>query len=252
VAVPKVNVYLSDELAEAVRAANVPVSAVCQRALEQAVRRVTAIRETVLGRGASDESTGRLAHFTGRARDVLKLAVRQAIEEGSDSVGTEHLLGGLLAEGNNLAIQVLRAMEIEPHQVQAELERVRPQAPADPSGERERRFSSPAANALELTVTEAFGMGHNYIGCEHLLLGLIAEPDGAAGQALRALGAEHRLTRRAVTAALAGYVHLRAQTQGESQGPGPTPEQARLLSAAIQRELAPVLERLRRLEERLA
>jgi ATP-dependent Clp protease ATP-binding subunit ClpC len=55
-----------------------------------------------------------------------------------------------------------------------------------------------------------------------------------------------------VTAALAGYVHLRAQTQGESQGPGPTPEQARLLSAAIQRELAPVLERLRRLEERLA
>jgi len=62
-------------------------------------------------------------------------------------------------------------------------------------------------------------MGHNYIGCEHLLLGLIAEPDGTAGQVLRALGAEHRLTRRAVTAALAGYVHLRAQTQGESQGP---------------------------------
>lgn len=79
---------------------------------------------------------------------------------------------------------------------------------------------------------------------------------GSAGRVLRALGAEHRLTRRAVTAALAGYVHLRAQTQGESQGQGqgqgPTAEQARLLSAAIQRELAPVLERLRRLEERLA
>lgn len=52
-----------------------------------------------------------------------------------------------------------------------------------------------------------------------------------------------------MTAALAGYVHLRAQTPGESQSP--TAEQARLLSAAIQRELAPVLERLRRLEERL-
>jgi len=93
-------------------------------------------------------------------------------------------------------------------------------------------------------------MGHNYIGCEHLLLGLIAEPDGTAGQVLRALGAEHRLTRRAVTAALAGYVHLRAQTQGESQGP--TGEQARLLSAAIQRELAPILEPPQALEERLA
>ncbi len=102
---------------------------------------------------------------------MLKLAVRQAIEEGADGVGTEHLLGGLLAEGNNLAIQVLRP---------------RRRAPPDPPG-----------------------------------------GDRRAG----------------------GLVHLRAQTQAESQGP--TAEQARLLSAAIQRELAPVLERLRRLEERL-
>jgi ATP-dependent Clp protease ATP-binding subunit ClpA len=248
--VPKVNVYLPDELAEAVRAANVPVSAVCQRALEQAVRRVTAIRETVLSGQPTDGSSERLAHFTTRARRAMKLAVDKAREQDAASVGTEHLLGGLLAEGGNLAIEVLRAMEIEPHQVELELEleRQRPQSPA--AGEQERRFSSAAANALELAVTEAFGMGHNYIGCEHLLLGLIAEPDGTAGQVLRALGAEQRLTRRAVTAALAGYVHLRAQTQGQAQQ-APTAEQARLLSAAIQRELAPVLERLQRLEERL-
>jgi ATP-dependent Clp protease ATP-binding subunit ClpC len=247
---PKVNVYLPDELAEAVRAANVPVSAVCQRALEQAVRRVTAIRETVLSGQPTDASSERLAHFTTRARTAVKLAVDQAREQGAASVGTEHLLGGLLAEGGNLAIEVLRAMEIEPHQVQQELERQRPRSPA--AHERERRFSSPAANALELTVTEAFGMGHNYIGCEHLLLGLIAEPDGTAGQVLRALGAEQRLTRRAVTAALAGYVHLRAQTQGQAPPQAPAAEQARLLRAAIQRELAPVLERLQRLEDRLS
>jgi ATP-dependent Clp protease ATP-binding subunit ClpC len=203
----------------------------------------------VLSGQPTDGSSGRLAHFTTRARTVMKLAVDQAREQGAASVGTEHLLGGLLAEGGNLAIEVLRAMEIEPHEVQLELERQRPQFPA--AGERERRFSSPAANALELTVTEAFGMGHNYVGCEHLLLGLIAEPDGTAGQVLRALGAEQRLTRRAVTAALAGYVHLRAQTQGQAQQQAPTAEQARLLSAAIQRELAPVLERLQRLEDRL-
>jgi ATP-dependent Clp protease ATP-binding subunit ClpA len=60
-----------------------------------------------------------------------------------------------------------------------------------------------------LAVTEATSLGHNYIGCEHRLLGLVAEPDGIAGQVLRALGADPRLVRRAVTAALAGYVHLR-------------------------------------------
>src|SRR5690349_20246535 len=120
---PKINVYLPDDLAEAVKKAGVPVSAVCQRALEQAVRRVTAIRETALGAPDLDDLTGRLTHFTPRAREVVKLAVEQARALGAAEVGTEHLLGGMLAEGGNLAIQVLGALEIDPEEVRHRLDR---------------------------------------------------------------------------------------------------------------------------------
>ncbi|GII75312.1 hypothetical protein Sru01_02940 [Sphaerisporangium rufum] len=331
---PKINVYLPDELAEAVKEAGVPVSAVCQRALELAVRRVTAIRETTLGDLAADDPTARLTHFTARARDVIKLAVDQARTAGAGHVGTEHLLGGMLAEGGNLALQVLQALEIDPAQVTRGLTRTpAPQpagtvphaGPAGPAGASSpepatkpatgpgapesatpgasgapgpgddtaggrpgdspaaeetsgatagaesgtaRHFDGPAAAALELAVTEATALGHNYVGCEHLLLGLVAEPDGRAGHVLRALGAEPRLTRRAVAAALAGYVHLRAQTaaatppvpppadpgtpMGDVTGaarPGGDP--MRLLTAAIDRQLRPLVERIDRLEARL-
>ncbi|MGI5244504.1 Clp protease N-terminal domain-containing protein [Dactylosporangium sp. CA-139066] len=203
---PKINVYLPDELADAVREAGVPVSAVCQRALEQAVRRVTAIRETVLGDLDDAALAARLPGFTQRARAVLRLAA--AASPGD--VGTGHLLQGLIDEGGNLALHVLRAIEIEPARVTADLAARNLAEDAAGPGGGDRRFSVPAAGALELAVTEATALGHNYVGCEHLLLGLVAEPDGAGGQALRSLGAELRLTRRAVAAALAGYVHLQA------------------------------------------
>ncbi|WP_432987143.1 Clp protease N-terminal domain-containing protein [Dactylosporangium sp. CA-233914] len=235
---PKINVYLPDELAEAVKAAGVPVSAVCQRALEQAVRRVTAIRETVLGDLDDAALAARLPNFTARVRTVLRLSAERAAAESAPAVGTGHLLAGLLAEGGNLALHVLRAIDVEPDRLAQDLAR---QSPAEPavSDDATRRFSAPAAAALELTVTEATALGHNYVGCEHLLLGLIAEPDGAGGQVLRAAGAELRLTRRAVSAALAGYVHLRAQT--------PPPASA---EAALAAALAPLLERIERLEAR--
>jgi ATP-dependent Clp protease ATP-binding subunit ClpC len=203
---PKINVYLPEELAEAVKESGVPVSAICQRALEQSVRRVTAIRATVLGDLEAGDPTARLTQFTERARTVIKLGIERA--GGVPSVGTEHLLHGVLAEGSNLALHVLRAVEIEPDHVARELARVMNEKGDAQAGQ----FSGPAANALELTVTEAITLGHNYVGCEHLLLGLIAEPDGTGGQVLRALGADLRSARRAVVAALAGYVHLRAQT----------------------------------------
>lgn len=230
---PKINVYLPDELAEAVKAAGVPVSAICQRALEQAVRRVTAIRETVLGERDLDDAAlaARLPHFTARVRTVLRLAAERATAEATPAVGTGHLLGGMLAEGGNLALQVLRAIDVEPARVAAALATV-DLAEARVADDAARRFSGPAAAALELAVTEATALGHNYVGCEHLLLGLIAEPDGAGGQALRSLGAELRLTRRAVSAALAGYVHLQAQ------------------APSLEAALAPLLERIERLEAR--
>ncbi|GAA3749224.1 hypothetical protein GCM10022225_36910 [Plantactinospora mayteni] len=249
---PKINVYLPDELAEAVRVAGIPVSAVCQRALEQAVRRVTAIRETALGDLDDADLAARLPNFTPRARAAVLLSVDRSRGDGSAAVGSAHLLAGMLAEGTNLALHVLRVEEIDPDRV---LQGLAGQPAAEPGGDPDDtlHFSAPAANALELAVTEATAFGHNYIGCEHLLLGLIAEPDGVGGQLLRSLGAELRLTRRAVAAALAGYVHLRAQAPppaDPASTAGPSPEIAALLAAAVRRELQPIVARLERLEER--
>ncbi|MEV0275850.1 Clp protease N-terminal domain-containing protein [Streptomyces sp. NPDC050610] len=278
---PKVNVYLPDDLAEAVKEAGVPVSAVCQRALEQAVRRLTAIRETPLA-DLDGEPAGALAHFTDKSRTVLELAVERARAAGAPRLSTEHLLGAMLDEGTNLALQVLRAMEIEPERVGRELTRRMPEAgtpeartyeagmpeartpeartpevrAADVSDGDPRRFDGPAANALELTVTEATSLGHNYVGCEHLLLGLVGEPDGVAGQVLRSTGADPKLVRRAVTAALAGYVHLRAQSGQGGQGGQDEPAAAvagvrQALAAAVRQELEPLGVRIARLEAHL-
>jgi ATP-dependent Clp protease ATP-binding subunit ClpA len=229
---PKVNVYLPDELADAVKAANLPLSAICQRALEQSVKRVTAIRAAVL----SADPTAELSQFTDRAKTVLKMAVAKAQADGAEFVGTEHLLHAMLAEGSNLALRVLQALEISPAHVAQIL--------TLPTGSGSAtQFSSAAANALELTVTEAISLGHNYVGCEHLLLGLLSEPDGTAGNALREAGADLKPARATVVAALTGYAHLRAQ-------PGNDP--ATVIKAAIKQELQPVIERIERLEQRAA
>ncbi|GLY87621.1 Clp protease N-terminal domain-containing protein [Actinoallomurus iriomotensis] len=234
---PKINVYLPDDLAEAVKDSGVPVSAICQRALDQAVRRVNSIRAAVLSDTGPEDLASRLPNFTERARTTLRLAVRRAREQGAPEVGTEHLLGGLLDEGGNLGVQVLQVLEIQPDQLTRELARTAPAAAEEEAG---RRFSGPAANALELTATEAIGMQHNYIGCEHLLVALALEPDGTAGKVLRSLGADARAVRRTVSAAVAGYAHLRAQK------PAVDPQAA--LAAAVRREIEPLIRRIERLE----
>jgi len=244
--VPKINVYLPDELAEAVKESGIPVSAICQRALEQAVRRVTAIRQTALGDLTPDDLADRFPHFTPRARAAITLAVGQAGEQSLAIVETRHLLAGIIDEGDNLALHVLRAIDIDPPQVRRDLARSANAEAGGPTDAASQHFSTAVAGALELAVTEATSLGHNYIGCEHLLLGLVGEPDGTAGQVLRALGAEPRLARRAVSAALAGYVHLRAQTAAAS-----TADPMKALAVALQQHLQPLIARIERLEERL-
>jgi ATP-dependent Clp protease ATP-binding subunit ClpA/post-segregation antitoxin (ccd killing protein) len=232
---PKVNVYLPDDLADSVKDTGLPVSAICQRALEQSVKRVTAIRAVAVGDLEGLDPTAGLNHFTQRAKDVVKLAIAHAQERAAVEIGTRDLLHGLLAEGTNLALHVLRSIEVEPANALREVER----ASVDEGG-RAVRMSTTAANALELTVVEALLLGHNYVGCEHLLLGLVAEPDGTGGQVLRGLGVESRSARQAVTAALSGYVHLRANQGGADP-----------VATALGKALEPILQRLDRLEERV-
>jgi ATP-dependent Clp protease ATP-binding subunit ClpA len=255
---PKINVYLPDDLAEAVKDSGIPVSAICQRALDQAVRRVNAIRAAVLEELDADDLAARLPNFTERARTTLRLAVHQAREQRAPEVGTEHLLGGLLEEGGNLGVQVLKVLEIQPGQVTRELAGASSAATGEATREDDagRRFSGPAASVLELTATEAIGMQHNYIGCEHLLVALASEPDGVAGGVLRALGADARAVRRTVSAAVAGYAHLRAQgaaqseATGEAKGQAPGQAPGGAVLAALRKELEPLIRRIERLETR--
>jgi ATP-dependent Clp protease ATP-binding subunit ClpA len=241
---PKINVYLPDELAEAVKDAGVPISAICQRALEQAVRRITAIRQTTLGEFGPGDLDERFPQFTARARAVITTAVERARSGASPSVGTGDLLAGMIDERHNLGLQVLRAIEVDPAAVQRDLARRSDREPGVTAATAPH-FSGPAAGALELAVTEATSMGHNYVGCEHLLLGLVGEPDGVAGQVLRSAGADARLTRRAVTAALVGYAHLRDQSTA------PTAGQLQALATAVGQQLQPLVARIERLEQRL-
>jgi ATP-dependent Clp protease ATP-binding subunit ClpA len=89
--------------------------------------------------------------------------------------------------------------------------------------------------SLELAAREALGMGHNYIGCEHLLLGLLATEDGLASKVLRRMGVEMRATKRTVVVALAGFVHARDVLGATNDAPGVLAEIVRRLDALEQR-----------------
>jgi ATP-dependent Clp protease ATP-binding subunit ClpA len=234
---PKINVYLPDDLAEAVRETGLPVSPICQRALEMAVRRITTIREAVLTDVDPAWLAERLPTFTARLITVLNLAATRARETGTASVTTGDLLHGLLTEGQNLGLQILTAMDVTPGSLTAP---ATAEPPAAPGG---LRFSAPAAVALELAVGEAIGFGHNYVGCEHLLVGLAAEPEGAAGELLRSRAVDGKAARRTVAAAVAGYAHLRATTTDAAAPPA--------LLNAVRAELAPLVRRIEALETRL-
>ncbi|HMK11712.1 MAG TPA: Clp protease N-terminal domain-containing protein, partial [Acidimicrobiales bacterium] len=107
---PKINVYLPDALAEAVKEAQLPVSSICQAALETAIQRVQAARD------------GRLySRFTPRAQHVLELAREVARTIPNEHVDTVHLLVGIVDEGGNLGLKVLESLEIEPADLRAEL-----------------------------------------------------------------------------------------------------------------------------------
>lgn len=234
---PKINVYLPDDLAESVKEIGLPVSAICQRALEQSVKRVSTIRATVFGDLPNEDPTAGLSSFTQRAKDVLKLAIASAKDRGAADIGTRDLLSGILTEGANLAVHILISMDVGPDRVRHELDGLQALPSPGPA-----RMGATAANALELAVIEALSLGHNYVGCEHLLLGLIAEPDGSAGQVLRTLGVEQRALRQTVSAALMGYVQANQAATGGAV--------ANLVATTVGKALEPVLRRLDRLEQR--
>jgi ATP-dependent Clp protease ATP-binding subunit ClpA len=233
---PKVNVYLPDELAAAVKETQIPVSAVCQAALERAVRDVTAARNTDEAPPSELPVTGMFGRFTTRAQQVVVLAQQAARDSTHNYVGTEHVLLGILDEGSSVAIKVLAKLDIDTEDLRAELRAsMGPASEAVPPGH--LPFTPLSKRALEFTTKEALMLGHNYIGCEHLLLGLLATDEGLASKVLRRMGVELRTTRQAVVAVLSGFAA----------------QQAKPATAAppSQSTLSQILERLDAIERRL-
>ncbi|MGH9105274.1 MAG: Clp protease N-terminal domain-containing protein [Acidimicrobiales bacterium] len=126
--------------------------------------------------------------FTDRARKALVRAQEEARLLGHNFIGTEHILLGVLHDGDDLASHVLASMGIDFVSVQAKVrETVGPTA-SGPQGN--PPFTPRAKKVLELSLREALQLGHNYIGTEHMLLGLLSEGEGVAVQALTSLGAD--------------------------------------------------------------
>lgn len=135
--------------------------------------------------------------FTERARKVILLAKEEAKRFNHDYIGTEHVLLGLVREGEGVAAAVLASFGLSPDKVRIEVEKlVQPGPTTVVSGD--LPFTPKAKKVIELAMEEARSLGHNYIGTEHLLLGLIREGEGVASQVLVNLGLELEKVREEV------------------------------------------------------
>ncbi len=140
--------------------------------------------------------------FTDRARRVIVSAQGEAMALRHDHIGPEHLLLGLLHEGQGVALKALEALGISAETVRLRVEEMIGPEPREsvPSGH--IPFTAQAKKALELSLREALDLRHQYIGTEHILLGLIRQGDGVAAQVLVALGADLSRVRQQVVTLL--------------------------------------------------
>ena len=141
--------------------------------------------------------------FTDRARRVVVLAQEEARMLNHNYIGTEHILLGLIHEGEGVAAKALESLGISLDAVRQQVEEIIGQGQQAPSGH--IPFTPRAKKVLELSLREALQLGHNYIGTEHILLGLIREGDGVAAQVLVKLGADLNRVRQQVIQLLHGY-----------------------------------------------
>ena len=140
--------------------------------------------------------------FTDRARRVVVLAQEEARLLDHNYIGTEHLLLGLVHEGEGIAARVLRTAGVDLDLLRAAVEDIIGRGDSTPSGH--IPFTPSAKKVLELSLREALELGHNYIGTEHLLLGLIRQEDGVAAVTLAARGLDLERTRRQVVEITSG------------------------------------------------
>jgi ATP-dependent Clp protease ATP-binding subunit ClpC len=160
--------------------------------------------------------------FTDRARRVVVLAQEEARLLNHNYIGTEHILLGLIHEGEGVAAKALESLGISLEAVRSQVEEIIGQGGTSPSGH--IPFTPRAKKVLELSLREALQLGHNYIGTEHILLGLIREGEGVAAQVLVKLGADLSRVRQQVIQLLSGYSGPAGQASSgsASEKPGAT------------------------------
>jgi ATP-dependent Clp protease ATP-binding subunit ClpC len=141
--------------------------------------------------------------FTDRARRVLVLAQEEARLLNHSFIGTEHILLGLIHEGEGVAAKALESLGISLEAVREKVEETIGPAGSAPTGS--PPFTPRAKKVLELSLREALQLGHNYIGTEHMLLGLVREGEGVAAQVLISLGADLAKVRQQVIQLISGY-----------------------------------------------
>ncbi len=190
--------------------------------------------------------------FTDRARRVVVLAQEEARMLNHNYIGTEHILLGLIHEGEGVAAKGLESLGISLEAVRSQVEEIIGQGQQAPSGH--IPFTPRAKKVLELSLREALQLGHNYIGTEHILLGLIREGEGVAAQVLVKLGADLNRVRQQVIQLLSGYQGKEAvSTGGPAEG---TPSTSLVLDqfgrnltqAAREGKLDPVIGREKEIE----
>src|SRR6187397_1570207 len=192
--------------------------------------------------------------FTDRARRVVVLAQEEARMLNHNYIGTEHILLGLIHEGEGVAAKALESLGISLEGVRQQVEEIIGQGQQSPSGH--IPFTPRAKKVLELSLREALQLGHNYIGTEHILLGLIREGEGVAAQVLVKLGADLNRVRQQVLQLLSGYQGKEPQGAGVGGQAEGTPAGSLVLDqfgrnltqAAREGKLDPVIGREKEIE----
>ena len=154
--------------------------------------------------------------FTEKARRVVVYAQEEAKKLNQNYIGTEHLLLGLIKEQEGIAARALESLDISLDDVQLQVEELIGRGTYEPTGH--IPFTPRAKKVLELSLREGLQLGHNYIGTEHILLGLIREGEGVAAQVLLNLGADLEKVRSAVIQLLSGYYGKPTEAGEEHRG----------------------------------
>lgn len=187
--------------------------------------------------------------FTERAQKVLALAQEEAMRLGHNNIGTEHILLGLIREGEGIAAKALQALNLDMDKIQKEVETL---IGKGTEGTQNIHYTPRAKKVIELSMDEARKLGHTYVGTEHILLGLIREGEGVAARVLNNLGVSLNKARQQVLQLLGSNESSATNIQGAQTSSASTPTLdglARDLTAAAREEaLDPVIGRSKEIE----